>query len=457
MRHKDGEIVIKKLLIANRGEIVARIIRDCRELDIKTVAVYSDADQNAPYLKDVDEAYNLGPANPVKSYLNIEKLIEVIKISRADAVHPGYGFLAENYAFAQAVVSSGAIWVGPPPEVLKAIESKCYCRRIADSVGVPVLPGTNEPVRDANEIFQFAAKYGYPFLLKLDKGGGGKGIESVNSEEKIRGAFERLSRIGYMAFGNGDCYIEKQVMMPRHIEVQFLADHFGNYVCLGERECSIQRRYQKIIEESPSPVITEEDRQTLYNYTIKLAKAMGYRNAGTIEFLRSEDGSFYFMEVNARLQVEHPVTELVTGVDIVKSQLKIASGEKLNVEQEEINLRGHAIEARVYAEDPLSFVPSPGKIEKLIFPSANGRFLRIDHALKEGLSVPPYYDPMLAKVIAWGSTREEAIRRLREALAGFHIEGVKTIIPLNLMVLENNSFVSGQFYTGFVRELLAAK
>ncbi|MEM3853657.1 MAG: biotin carboxylase N-terminal domain-containing protein [Conexivisphaerales archaeon] len=451
------QTVLGKLLIANRGEIVSRIIKACRELNIKAVAVYSSADQNAPYLKEADETYYLGPANPLESYLNIGKLIEIMKISKADAVHPGYGFLAENYTFAQAVVSNGAIWVGPQPEVLKAVESKCYCRKVASSVGVPVLPGSNEPLRDASEIKQWADKLGYPLLLKLDKGGGGKGITSISKRTNVQDEFEKLSRIGNLAFGSGDCFVEKQVDEPRHIEVQFIVDHFGNCVCLGERECSIQRRYQKIIEESPSPVISEVDREVLYDYTVKLAKAMGYVNAGTIEYLRSQDGKFYFMEVNARLQVEHPVTEMVTGIDIVKNQLKIAAGEKITLTQDDIKLNGHAIEARIYAEDPFTFVPSPGKIEKINFPLINNSFIRIDHAIEEGVKVPPYYDPMLAKVIAWGMTRKEAILRLKETLINFCIEGVKTITPLILNILNDDDFINGKYDTGFVNKLLVKK
>lgn len=450
--------MIKKLLIANRGEIVRRIIKACRDLDIKTVAVYSDADKNAFYLKEADEAYNIGPANPLKSYLNVESLMDVIKESGADAVHPGYGFLSENFSFAQAVVASGVTWVGPPTAVLRAIESKCYCRDIATEVSVPIVPGTVNLVTDANQIYQFASEYGYPIVLKLDKGGGGKGIERVKEESQVKEAFERLSRIGMIAFGSPDCYIEKEITRTKHIEVQFLSDCFDNCVCLGERECSIQRRYQKIIEESPSPVVTEEDRENLFYYTRRLVKAMGYQGAGTIEYLRAEDGNFYFMEINARLQVEHGVSELLTGIDIVKKQLELASGGKLEAGQEDVKFQGHAIEARVYAEDPFTFAPSPGTIRNLQFPLMNGSsILRIDHALEEGGAVPPYYDPMLAKVLVWGPSRPEAIDKLKKALEDFHIEGVKTTIPLNLMILDSKKYADGEFNTRFVRELFKAK
>jgi len=444
--------MIKKLLIANRGEIVCRIMKASRDLGVKTVAVYSDADKNAFYLKQADEAFNIGPANPMKSYLNIEAIIDAGKKAGADAVHPGYGFLSENYSFANAVVLAGMNWVGPSPEVFRGIKSKCYCRNIANKVGVAVNPGTLSPVKDVDEIFQFVNEYGYPIFLKLDRGGGGKGIEVIKEEGQIQEVFERVSRIGLMAFDSSDCYIEKLLSRPRHIEVQFLADHFDNCICLGERECSIQRRHQKIIEESPSPVVTEKDRERLFEDTLKLARAMGYQGAGTMEFLRSEDGNYYFMEINARLQVEHPVTEFLTGIDIVKSQLRIASGEKLELAQKDIKMKGYAIEARVYAEDPVSFEPSPGTIKKLRLPEETKQ-LRIDHALEENATVPPFYDPLLAKVIAWGSTRSEASSRLSEALSNFYIEGIKTTIQVNLSILKSQNFKDGDFNTDFIENL----
>lgn len=444
--------MIKKLLIANRGEIVRRIIRSCQELGIKTVAIYSDADQDAFFRREADEAYNVGPANPLKSYLNIEAIIRVLQASGADAVHPGYGFLSENASFAEAVAGSGATWVGSSPHVLKSIESKCYCREIAAQAGVPVVPGTTTPVKEINDIYDFAAEHGYPLLLKLDKGGGGKGIEHIKEQEQVQEVYARISRIGQMAFGAPECYIEKLIVKPRHIEIQFLADGSGHCVCLGERECSIQRRYQKIIEESPSVTVSASDRAQLYAYTRKLVRAMEYQGAGTIEYLRAEDGSYYFMEINARLQVEHPVSEFVTGVDIVNQQLNIAAGANLSISQTDINLNGHAIEARVYAEDPETFVPSPGHIAKLTLPVISD-YLRIDHALEAGGTIPPYYDPMMAKVIAWGTNRTEAVSRLKQALSEFQVEGVKTTIPVNLQILENKSFAEGDLYTGFIDDL----
>lgn len=446
---------MKKLLIANRGEIVNRVMRACRNLGIKTVTVFSDADKNMGYLKEADEAYNIGPANPVKSYLNIEAIINAVKTSGADAVHPGYGFLSENAAFAEAVAQAGATWVGPPPAILKAIDSKCFCRKIASDAGVPVVPGTIDIINDVADIYQFASEWGYPIVLKLDKGGGGKGIELVKEEAQAKEAFERLSRIGMMAFKSSECYIEKEIQNPRHIEIQFLTDGKGGCVCLGERECSIQRRYQKIIEESPSPVVSEQDRQALFDYTTKLALAMDYHGAGTMEFLRSEDGSFYFMEVNARLQVEHPVTEFLTNVDIVKQQLLIASGQPLGYMQKEIEFKGHAIEARVYAEDPVSFIPSPGTITSLEFPDMEKEYLRIDHAVEAGGTVPPYYDPLLAKVISWGSDRMEAIKHLKLGLMGFQIGGIKTTIPANLLIVSSKEFADGNLDTGFIEKLYA--
>ncbi len=444
---------IRKLLIANRGEIVVRVMRTCRKLGIRTVVVYSDPDENLSYIRHADEAVRIGPANPIKSYLNMEAILDAVKHSGADAVHPGYGFLSENSQFAHAVVSAGLTWVGPPPSVLSAIDSKCYCRRIATDAGVPVVPGTIDITKSADDVLAFASEHEYPVVLKLDKGGGGKGIELIEEEGQAKDAFERLSRIGLMAFGHPESYIEKLIAAPRHIEVQFLADRSGNCVCLGERECSIQRRYQKIIEESPSPVVTEKDRETIFHHTANLVKAMGYEGAGTMEFLRSAEGDYYFMEVNARLQVEHPVTEFLTGMDIVAEQLRIAAGEELDIRQEEVSFKGHSIEARIYAEDPVSFCPSPGTISSLRFPAVDAGHLRIDHAIEEGCAVPPYYDPLLAKVISWGESRPDAIERLRNALAGFQIEGIKTTIPVNLLILDSREYVTGDLHTGFLERM----
>lgn len=445
--------MINRILIANRGEIVARIIRTCKELGVYTVAVYSEADKHAPYLEQADDAVLIGPANPMQSYLNIEALIQAARRTQADAVHPGYGFLSERGAFAEAVEQAGLSWVGPSSKVLRAISSKCYCRHIADGVQVPVIPGTLDPVADSETVAAYGRDQGWPIFLKLDKGGGGKGIEMVNGESEAEEVLQRASRIGQMAFGSADCYIEQVVQQPRHIEVQFLADKHGNCVCLGERECSVQRRHQKIIEEAPSVVVTGEDRKRLFDRTRSIVRKIGYEGAGTIENLRSAGGNYYFMEINARLQVEHPVTEYLTGLDIVKWQLMVASGDKLNFSQADVQMNGHAIEARVYAEDPETFVPSPGTITGLRLPETDSR-LRIDHALVENGNVPPYYDPLLAKVIAWGSERAEASNRLIEALADFKIEGIKTTIPLNLAILKRPEYLAGNIDTGFIDNIL---
>lgn len=446
---------IKRLLIANRGEVVCRVVKACRDLGIETTAVFSDADKGSYYTRLADQALHIGPSNPMKSYLNVEAIIEAGKQAGVDAVHPGYGFLSENHALAEAVMANGMVWVGPLPQVLKTLESKCYCRQVADREDVPVNPGTLMPIEGIEDVHAFAAEHGYPVFLKLDKGGGGKGIEMVKEQGQVSAVFDRVSRIGKVAFGSSDVYIEKVLKNPRHIEVQFLADAFGHSLCLGERECSIQRRHQKIIEESPSPVVSERDRQELFRYTVRLVKAMHYQGAGTMEFLRAEGGGFYFMEINARLQVEHPVTEFLTGIDIVKAQIEIASGKALGLDQGQIEMKGHAMEARVYAEDPLTFQPSPGTIRKLRLPQTNAH-LRIDHALEENGVVPPYYDPLLAKVISWGLNRQEARGLLIEALGSIEIEGVKTTIPSNIFILKSEEFQEGAFDTCFIERLSGA-
>lgn len=448
---------MKKLLIANRGEIVVRIIRTARDMGIKTVAVYSEADTDSPHVREADEALCIGPAPPPKSYLNIDNIMAAVLSSKADAVHPGYGFLSENRSFARAVVEQGVTFVGPSVETLSDIESKCYCRRLCHELGVPVIPGTLDIVGDADQVRQVFRKYGPPLLLKLDKGGGGKGIQVIEREKDIESVLASSASMGQVAFGSPDCYVEKGLKNARHIEVQFLGDHYGNYITLGERECSIQRRYQKIIEESPSPVVGPEERDRLHAWTHSLAAGMGYQNAGTIEFLRDEDGAFYFMEVNARIQVEHPVTEMVTGLDIVKYQLEIASGKRLDLVQEDVRFDGHAIEARVYAEDPVSFMPHPGTISELKFPDIRRVKSRFEHALEKGMRVSPFYDPMLAKVVAWGSTRSKAIKRLNRRLSHFRVEGTKTSIPLVRMILDSEHFSRGRFNTESLEQIIDRK
>ena len=444
---------ISKLLIANRGEIAIRIIRACKDLGIRTVAVYSDVDKNAPHTRAADEAYYIGPSLPPKSYLNIESIVITAKKSGANAVHPGYGFLSENANFAKAVASQGIIWVGPSPEVMSKIEQKCYCRQIAASIGVPYIPGTVKPVKSVEEIRCCFKEFGEPLLLKLDRGGGGKGIEMIMDNEEVEGIYEKAKRVGLFAFNNPDCYVEKRLDKPRHIEVQFIADHHGSCISLGERECSIQRRYQKIIEESPGPGITEAERENLSEWTIKLARTMDYTNAGTMEFLRTRDGKFFFMEINARLQVEHAVSEFVTGIDIVKNQIRIASGEKLGIRKEEVRLNGHAIEARVYAENPVTFVPTPGTVKKLCLPPS-GPEVRIDHALEEGINISPYYDPLLAKIIVWGASRKEAIDRMKTALSQFYVEGIDTTVSTNQLILKRKEYLEGDISIQFVDDML---
>jgi acetyl-CoA carboxylase biotin carboxylase subunit len=440
--------MVKKLLIANRGEIVNRIISTCEKMGIQTVAVYSEADRDMPYLDRADQTVWIGPANPVQSYLNIEALMAAAAQTGADSVHPGYGFLSERGAFAEAVEKAGLTWVGPSSKVLRAISSKCYCRSLAQGVDVPVIPGTLRPVAKAEEIAAYGRENGWPVFLKLDKGGGGKGIERVEGEAMAGEVFQRAGRIGEMAFGSGACYIEAVVDRPRHIEVQFLADRQGRCICLGERECSIQRRHQKIVEEAPSVVVTPAERKRLYDHTRRIVQKMGYVGAGTIENLRDRKGHYYFMEINARLQVEHPVTEFLTGMDIVQWQLRIADGQPLDVRQDDVRLNGHAIEARIYAEDPVTFMPSPGQITALVLPEAQAD-VRIDHALKDGGRVPPYYDPLLAKVIAWGQNRDQAVSRLRQALEQMRIEGVRNTTSTGLRILAQPRFIQGDIDTAF--------
>lgn len=445
----------KKVLIANRGEIVNRIIRTCKKMGLETVVVYSEADQNADYVKEASKAYCIGPAAPVKSYLNIDKLVEVIKESKADFVHPGYGFLSESAAFSKAVEEAGAKWIGPSPTILEDIESKCYCRNVAKKVGVPITPGTTKPIEEVKDIYDIAMEVGLPVLLKLDQGGGGKGIEKISkfeSEESTKSILESMQRIGKMAFASSDVYVEKAVIAPRHIEVQFVADEEGNVVCLGERECSIQRRYQKIIEESPASIVTKEDRANLYEYTEKLIHEMKYYGAGTVEFLRAGNGEYYFMEINARLQVEHPVSEFVTGVDIVEQQILVASGKPLSISKEQVQINGHAIECRIYAENPQTFLPMPGTITRIHFPDISNGNVRIEHALKEGSVITPYYDPMLFKLIVWGKDRMNCIDNMKEALSDFQVDGVSTTISTDLKIMNHKKFVSGDFTTAFLTE-----
>jgi len=439
--------MFSKLLIANRGEIATRVIRTCRRLGVETVAIYSDADAGAPHTKLADESIRVGESPPLKSYLSIANICEAVTRTGAEAVHPGYGFLSEFYQFAEAVEKAGAVWVGPSPRVMKRIESKTYSRRVARENGIPTIPGAYEPVRDPVELEKLLSDFG-PILIKPDAGGGGKGTRKVTEPRTAKEALEGASREAKLYFGNGDVYAEKLLDAPRHVEVQILADE-GGVVHLFERECSLQRRFQKVVEESPSPALTRERRTDLLRTAKAMAMATGYTNAGTFEFLYEESKEqFYFLEINKRLQVEHPVTEMTTGVDIVEQQLRVASGDGLGIEQDGVEQRGNSIEARIYAEDPKTFIPSPGKITKLIIP--DGEHIRVDHALEVGTSVSFYYDPLIAKLIAWGSSRSEAISRVEESLAAFVIEGVKTSIPLQRVIFDDKDFLDGRFDTTYL-------
>jgi acetyl/propionyl-CoA carboxylase alpha subunit len=449
------EALFGKVLIANRGEIVNRVLRALDQVGSRGVVVYSDADAEAPYRADHEiEKIHIGRSVPAASYLNIEALVAAVKASGAHAVHPGYGFLSESAAFARAVADAGAAWIGPVPQILEAIESKSYCRWLAASLGIPVAPGGLAPIGSAGDLPAALAEAGRPALLKLDKGGGGKGIEAIEADATEADAlrvFESLSRIGRAAFGCGDVYAERRLAAARHVEVQFLADAAGNVVCLGERECSIQRRFQKVVEESPSQAVSPAERLELYQHTRNLARGIGYQGAGTVEFLKDAAGNFYFIEINARLQVEHPVSEMVTGVDIVAWQLRIAAGEPLDFRQEDVRMDGHAIECRVYAEDPVTRLPSPGTLTGLRLPRG-GDQVRVEHALAAGGVISPYYDPLLCKVIVWAPGRDGAIDLMARALGETRIEGVRSTVAANLAVLSAPSFRAGNATTSFLED-----
>jgi acetyl/propionyl-CoA carboxylase alpha subunit len=447
---------VKRVLIANRGEIVNRVIHTAQKLGLETAVVFSDADKNAPYIRAATASAYIGPSAPPKSYLNIEALMRAIAQTDADAVHPGYGFLSESAPFSEAVTNAGAVWIGPSTKVMEKIESKSYCRKMAAAAGVPIAPGSEGVLSTPKEILQIMGDIGTPILLKLDKGGGGKGIETIEAdmdETEIIKIYESMSRIGTMAFSCGDIYVEKKMESPRHIEVQFLADKHGNIVCLGERECSVQRRYQKIIEESPSTVVSEEERKALYSHTRRFVHEIGYTGAGTVEYLRDVKGNFSFMEINARLQVEHPVSEMVTGIDIVEWQIRIANGEALPFGQDDIHLSGHAIESRLYAEDPITHDPSPGTISRLVLPGGTDSDVRIEHALYEGCPVSPYYDPMLCKIIVRCTDRVSCIEKMKTVLCGIITEGISTNIDTNMKILKDADFLAGTFSTDFIEKL----
>ena len=446
--------MFKKILIANRGEIAVRVIRACRELGITSVAVYSDADRAALHVRKADEAYHIGPAAASESYLKTSGILDAAKRSGADAIHPGYGFLSENAKFAQACVDAGVKFIGPTAASMEMMGSKTRARQHMQVAGVPFVPGTAQGLDSHEQAQQIAAQIGYPVMLKAAAGGGGKGMRLVHRSEDLRSALEAARSEAQRAFGDGEVYLEKAILNPRHIEVQVLADEHGNTVHLGERECSIQRRHQKVVEESPSPFVDSQIRQRMGEVAVRVAQAAGYTNAGTVEFLVDQNKNFYFLEMNTRLQVEHPVTELTTGLDLVHLQIRIASGEKLPFTQKDIQIRGHAIECRIYAEDPDNgYFPSPGKITLLLAPSGPG--IRRDSGMYEGWTVPMEYDPLLAKLVGYGSDRQQAISRLQRALNEYFVGGIKTNISLFRRIFNDADFRAGKLDTGFLDRLLA--
>ena len=446
--------MFKKILIANRGEIAVRILRALREMGISAVAVYSDVDRAALHVRLAAEAYGIGPAPSRESYLSIEKIIKAAKSARCDAIHPGYGFLAENAAFARACKEADIKFIGPSAEAMERLGSKTAARQLAREAGVPTVPGTLEPLRSSEEALIAARNAGFPVVLKAVAGGGGKGMRAVEQEADLHTAFRDASSEALNAFGDGRLFLEKYLARPRHIEIQVLGDEHGNMVYLGERECSVQRRHQKVIEEAPSPVMTPELRSAMGEAAVKLARSGGYTNAGTMEFLVDASRKFYFLEMNTRLQVEHPVTEMVTSLDLVKLQIRIAAGEKLALRQEDVVLNGHAIECRVYAEDSdNNFLPSPGTITQ--YRAAGGPGIRVDDGVYSGWTVPNEYDPMLGKVIAWGKDRSEAIARLRGAVAETRASGIKTNLGLFAKILTTDDFIRGDIYTRWLDDFLA--
>jgi acetyl-CoA carboxylase biotin carboxylase subunit len=445
--------MFSKVLIANRGEVAVRIIRACKELGIKTVAVYSDADKNSLHLEFADEAICIGGASSVESYLNISSIISAAEITDSDAIHPGYGFLAENADFAEVCESCGIKFIGPTPESIRLMGDKIKAKDTMRRASIPLIPGSEGGVQSREDALVLAKKMGYPLILKAKAGGGGKGMRICHSDVRLISAFLTAQSEAKMAFGDSEVYLEKFIANPRHIEVQIAADNYGNIIHLGERDCSIQRRHQKIIEETPSPVIDSKVRKKLGELAVKGAKSMNYSNVGTVEFLMDDGGNFYFMEMNTRIQVEHPVTEEVTGIDLVKLQILLAAGEKLKIKQEDVQLRGCAIECRVNAEDPNNgFLPSPGNIDFCYIPG--GKDVRVDTHIYSGYRIPPYYDSLIAKLITKGQTRAVALKKMERALGEFLVEPVKTTIPFCKEIISDSDFKRGNYHTGFVEKFL---
>jgi acetyl-CoA carboxylase biotin carboxylase subunit len=445
-------MTIKKVLIANRGEIALRIHRACHEMGIKTVAVHSTADADAMHVRLADEAVCIGPPPAGESYLNIPNIISAAEISHADAIHPGYGFLSENAQFAEIVESHNIIWIGPKPEHIRTMGDKIEAKRTAAKLGLPLVPGSPGPVETVAEARPIAAEAGYPVIIKAASGGGGRGMKVCTSEDQLETLMQQAGSEAKAAFGDATVYIEKYLGDPRHIEFQVFGDGKGNAIHLGERDCSLQRRHQKVLEEAPSPVIPAAERDRMGGIVAKAMADMGYRGAGTIEFLY-ENGEFYFIEMNTRLQVEHPVTEMITGIDLVREQIRVAEGNPLSVTQDQVQFHGHAIECRINAEDPRTFAPSPGTVKNFVAPG--GMHVRVDSGLYTGYKVPPYYDSMIAKLIVYGTTRERCIMRLKRALEEFVVDGMKTTIPLHQALIEDPEFREGAYTIKWLEEWLA--
>jgi len=445
--------MFKRVLIANRGEIALRVIRACQELDIETISIHSEADEGSLHVRFADQSVCIGPPQSENSYLNAKEIISACIVTNCEAIHPGYGFLAENPHFAEMCESNGIAFIGPPFEIIKKMGDKIYAKREMAIAGIPVIPGSDKQISNIDEGLEISDAIGFPVMIKAAFGGGGKGMRIAKNKSEFKRFFVLAEKEATSAFSNGSLYVEKYIKNPRHIEFQILADKYGNVIHLGERECSIQRRHQKLLEESPSTAIDNGMRKRMGRFAVKGMQKIGYQSAGTVEFIMDEKKDFYFMEMNTRIQVEHPVTEFVTGIDLVKEQIKIAAGEKLTIQQKDVKVRGSAIETRINAEDPeKKFLPSVGKIEGFHIPGGPG--VRVDTHIYSGYTIPRYYDSLIAKLIAYGNDRDEAIARLRRALKEFVIEGVKTTIPFHLRLLENEDFIKGNIHTGLVDKMV---